>query len=349
MLDRELLQTWVSTYLPATLQADQVALEPVSGDAGFREYFRINSAPPMVVAYAPPQFENNEGFVRIGLALARVGVHVPRVYAVDFQQGYLLQEDLGKQLYLQSLCQAASDSQVADLYDYAEAALLNIQNTPADEGIFPLFSAERLREEMALFPHWFIGELLGDSISAGERAMLDSLFDGLVDNALEQPQVVVHRDFHSRNLLVLPDEQVGVIDFQDAVVGPFTYDLVSLLRDCYIRWPESMVKRRVEGFLVKARAAGLVAEGIDEQQYLQWFDLMGLQRHIKVLGIFARLCLRDGKSTYLNNLPLVIRYTLEVAQRYPQTRAFYEWFDARLSEPLMEQSWYRDWRTATDE
>ncbi len=349
MLDRDLLQAWVSNYLPATLQADLVELEPVSGDAGFREYSRINCVPPMVVAYAPPQYENNEGFVRIGLALARFNVHVPRVYAVDYEHGYLLQEDLGKQLYLQSLRQATSEAQVADLYDLAEAALLNIQKTSADEGVFPLFSAERLRGEMALFPRWFVSELLGASLSGRERAMLESLFDTLVANALEQPQVVVHRDFHSRNLLVLPDEQVGVIDFQDAVVGPFTYDLVSLLRDCYIRWPESMVKRRVESFLVKARAAGLVAEGIDEQQYRQWFDLMGLQRHIKVLGIFARLWLRDGKSTYLDNLPLVIRYTLEVAQRYPQTRVFFEWFEARLGEPLMQQSWYRDWRTATDE
>ena len=336
------LADWVKIYLPARLLDDEPELSSVSGDAGFREYFRINCEPSMVVAYAPPEHENNPGFVAISLALGRAGVHTPRVYAVDYEHGYILQEDLGQQLYLDLL----NDQSVDSLYEYAETTLLNIQQTSADKSVFPEYSVERLNDEMALFPQWFVGELLGHSLSMVERQMLDSLFDVLVDNALEQPQVVVHRDFHSRNLLMLANKNVGVIDFQDAVLGPCTYDLASLLRDCYIRWPEALVRRRVSGFLQKSQAEGLVNSGIVEHQYQRWFDLMGLQRHIKVLGIFARLYLRDGKSTYLGDLPLVIRYSLEVAQQYPETQDFYEWFCATFIDVLKQQSWYRDWRKA---
>ncbi len=336
------LKAWIKTYLPGRLLGDSVELTPISGDAGFRAYYRINCAPPLVVAVAPPEHENNLGFVAIGAALAKANVHTPRIYAVDYQQGYLLQEDLGEQLYLELL----TDQTVEALYDRAETALLKIQQTPADGQVFPVFTAQRLRDELALFAQWFVEQLLGYTLSSVERDMLDRLFNLLIACAQEQPQVVVHRDFHSRNLLMLADEDVGVIDFQDAVIGPCTYDLVSLLRDCYVCWPIALVQGRVAGFLDRAKAAGLVSKDIEAEQFLCWFDLMGLQRHLKVLGIFARLYLRDGKSAYLNDLPLVIRYSLEVAQKYPETREFYNWFRATFSDLLTRQRWYQDWRRA---
>ncbi len=295
-----------------------------------------------MVAHAPPEHENNEGFVAISLALAEAGIHSPRIYAVDYHAGFILQEDLGDKLYQGQL----NEQSAGGLYQKAENILLKIQQMRADETVFPSYNALRLREEMLLFPQWFVERLLGYQLAASEMEMLDGLFSQLIARALEQPRVVVHRDFHSRNLLDLPGEDVGVIDFQDAVIGPCTYDLVSLLRDCYVRWPDPLVRERVGAFYRQSLAAGLLQKGIDEQRYRHWFDLMGLQRHIKVLGIFARLYLRDGKSGYLNDLPLVLRYTLEVARSHNETVGFYDWFESVLEPLLPEQSWYRDWRQA---
>jgi hypothetical protein len=342
MLDRDALLEWTKCYLPAQLLDGDIKLDPVSGDAGFREYFRINSTPPVVVAYAPPKTENNESFVAIGMVLSDAGVHVPRIYAVDYQQGFLIQEDLGVELFMDSLAGHSAEL----LYGNAQATLLKIQR--ADRAIFPQYSPGKLLEEMELFPYWFVNRLLDQQMPVSVQQMFDGLFSTLVDNAVAQPQVVVHRDFHSRNLLVQPDGDIGVIDYQDAVVGPCTYDLVSLLRDCYVRWPTVWVKRRMLDVFYDSRATGCIAKEISEEQYERWFDLMGLQRHIKVLGIFSRLWLRDQKSAYLADLPLVIRYTLEVARRYPETRELYEWFVSEMTEPLSHQHWYQDWRIAGD-
>ena len=336
------LKAWVKRYMPGAISGAELNLNPVSGDAGFREYFRINSIPPLVVAHAPPAHENNEGFVAISLNLAAAGVHTPRIYAVDYQAGYILQEDLGDRLYQRQL----NGQTVSRLYAKAENVLLRMQLARPDEAIYPSYDASRLRAEMLLFPRWFVEQLLGRRLADSETAMLDELFTFLITLALEQPRVVVHRDFHSRNLFDLPGDDVGVIDFQDAVIGPCTYDLVSLLRDCYVRWPESLVRERVSNYYHQARTVGVLNADIDEQRFQRWFDLMGLQRHIKVLGIFARLYLRDGKAGYLNDLPLVLRYALEVARRHDETARFYDWFAAVLEPLLPEQAWYRDWRTA---
>ncbi|TNE78997.1 MAG: phosphotransferase, partial [Gammaproteobacteria bacterium] len=166
-------------------------------------------------------------------------------------------------------------------------------------------------------------------------------------SALSQPTVLVHRDFHSRNLMLLDNGGIGVIDFQDAVTGPLTYDLVSLLRDCYIRWPASYVSRRALNYYRRAVAAG-IATPVSDKQFMRWFDLMGLQRHIKVLGIFARLFLRDGKAGYLNDLPLVIRYTLEQLDSYPELNEFKDWFERRVLPAVIDQSWYQPWQQAGD-
>jgi N-acetylmuramate 1-kinase len=344
MLDTNELTDWIRNYLPVPLKGTNVELERISGDAGFREYFRINCEPSMLATYAPPEYENNLAFVRIGTELAGAGVHVPRVFAVDYQRGYLIQEDLGAALYLKSLGRRTADT----LYNRAQAVLLTIQSLNPDQEIFPAYSNELLRDEMTLFTDWFVHKLLGQSVTSSTQIMLDCLFEQLIGNAITQPQVIAHRDYHSRNLLVLPEAGVGVIDFQDAVIGPCTYDLVSLLRDCYVRWPESWVRKQRSNYLNSAKEAGLLPEGLSESDYARWFDLMGLQRHIKVLGIFARLFLRDGKADYLDDLPLVIRYTLEVAGSYSETRDFYEWFTDTLTGPLASQNWYRDWRSAGD-
>ena len=342
------LKVWVEQYQSGRLADEGLHLCPVTGDAGFREYFRTNTQPSSIVAFAPPEHEDNLAFVTKGLALAAGGVHVPKVYAVDYTRGFLLQEDLGDRLFLEGLCAGTVDA----MYGRAEQTLLKIQGLAADEVVFPCYDEALLQREMALFPEWFVARLLGVAGDESKPEITAAVFTALVDNALQQPQVVVHRDYHSRNLLDLSDGGVGVIDFQDAVVGPLCYDLASLLRDCYIRWSPALVEARVEAFrclLLKEVAAGNLAINVpDSATFMRWFDLMGLQRHLKVLGIFARLSLRDGKTRYLKDLPLVIRYTLDVAKKYPETQAFYHWFVECLEPRLQEQSWYQSWQSAGD-
>ncbi len=342
-MDRDALLLWVKTYLPFPSQQSDISLCALTGDAGFRHYFRVNSNPSVIAVIAPPEREDNVAFVRKGLVLAAGDVHVPRVYAVNYQHGYMLQEDLGDQLYLEAL---RADTAAA-LYSAAEDSLLAMQTIQPPAGLFANYDCAGLHREMALFSQWFVGELLGISLASDEQCSLDSLFAALIDNALQQPQVVVHRDFHARNLLVLPGDGVGVVDYQDAVVGAITYDLVSLLKDCYIRWPPAMVRQRALHYRDRLVGAGLMTS-VDDQTFLRWFDLMGLQRHIKVLGIFARLSLRDGKHRYLDDLPLVIRYTLEAADNYVPTREFSRWLRAKLLPVAMGQPWYRAVESAGD-
>lgn len=346
MADLKALQSWFGEFQPGELPAAGLQLAPVTGDAGFRSYFRSNTLPPFIAALAPPEHENNPAFVNIAIAMAKGGVHVPRIVAVNYEQGFLLQEDLGTTLYLDVL----NNESQGRLYDSAEATLLQIQKLPADSTLFPSYDATLLRRELELFSEWFVSALLDVKLDAQARNLLDDVFTALLNSAAQQPQVVVHRDFHSRNLLVLDDGGVGVIDFQDAVFGPLSYDLVSLLRDCYIRWPQSVVEQRVEGFrrklLAQAEAQGEAVTLPDSEAFLRWFDLMGLQRHLKVLGIFARLSLRDGKARYLDDLPLVLRYVLEVAIKYPETTGFYHWFVECLEPQIIDQSWYQPWQSA---
>lgn len=341
MENTESLATWTAQWLPAEVQAPApLVLRALAGDAGFRQYYRVNSRPSLIAVYAPPATENNLAFVEKALAMRAAGVHVPNIHAVDFVQGFLLLEDLGDDLFLPLL----QPQTVGDLYNRAEQELLLIQQVPPDASVFPLYDAALLEREMALFPEWFVEKLIGRALDEEAHSVLRHTFERLIVEARAQPQVVVHRDYHSRNLLALGDSDVGngvgVVDFQDAVIGPVTYDLVSLLKDCYIRWPRTMVEQRAADFARRATARGIIND-LDPQQFLRWLDLMGLQRHIKVLGIFARLWLRDGKARYLDDLPLVLRYTLEVADRYPEMAEFSAWFRARLLPLLPLQPWYR--------
>ncbi len=346
MADLLALQTWFDEFQTGHLPDADLQLTPITGDAGFRSYYRSNTQPPFIAALAPPEHENNLAFVNIAIAMARGGVHVPKIIAVNYEQGFLLQEDLGATLYLDALNNESQDR----LYDSAEATLLQIQKLPSDSALFPRYDETLLRCELELFPEWFVSGLLDVQFGTQARSLLDDVFTVLLNNAAQQPQVVVHRDFHSRNLLVLEDGGVGVIDFQDAVFGPLSYDLVSLLRDCYIRWPKTLVEQRVEGFrrklLAQAEEQGQTLTLPNSVTFLRWFDLMGLQRHLKVLGIFARLALRDDKIRYLDDLPLVLRYVLEVTKKYPETEGFYRWFIQCLEPKIIDQAWYQPWQSA---
>ena len=287
-------------------------------------------------------------------------MQTPRILAVDFANGFFLLEDFGHQLLHPELLagKLAEDNSPARLsaanyYQQAESVLLDIQAVEANPRVFAQYDAPRLQVEMDLFADWFLAKLLGVELNKQERNMLSKLFARLIESALEQPQVVVHRDYHSRNLMLLEDGALGVIDFQDAVLGPLTYDLVSLLKDCYLRLPREQVINRALAYKNRLETELAIAS-ISDDQFMRWFDLIGLQRHIKVLGIFARLALRDGKESYLKDLPLVIRYALEAAQGceasqgFDEGQAFYGWFIERIEPLLPAQDWYSDWRHAGD-
>ena len=333
------LLPWVLAALdqPPTTAAVLLA---VAGDASNRRYFRLQWPGQSAIAVeAPPATEKNREFLAIRQLLERAAVRVPRLLAADLQQGFLLLEDLGDQLLLGELEAATADGH------YAAAFAILRQLAAIDRAALvtlPAYDRALLAEEFGRFPDWFLQQLLGLELAPAEQHLLAELDGLLIGSALAQPQVLVHRDFHSRNLMCLPAGELAVIDFQDAVVGPITYDLVSLLKDCYIRWP----RERVRGWALAQRDAlhghGLLPS-VSDATFLRWLDWMGLQRHLKVLGTFARLYLRDGKSAYLQDLPLVIAYIHEVLAAHAGEAAvldnFRDWFEQRLLPEIAQQPW----------
>lgn len=313
MSEREpLLREWLDEVLPAPPKR----IAPASSDASFRRYFRVwyDGGPTRVVMDAPPDKEDCRPFVALAQAMRGLGLNTPEVLAGDLDQGLLLLTDLGSRQYLPEL----DERSVPGLYGDALEALARLQigGDPASS-LLPPYDSALLHREMELFREWFLGKLLGLKLTAEEQPILDQTFALLADNALEQPRVWVHRDYHSRNLMVTDPDNPGVLDFQDAVVGAITYDLVSLLRDCYIAWPCEQVESWALDYRARLRALGI--GGLDDaDQFLYWFDLMGVQRHLKATGIFARLHLRDGKPGYLGDIPRTLGYALEVAGRYPE-------------------------------
>ncbi len=300
------------------LAGGNLDIRPASADASFRSYWRIAGAgPTRIVMDAPPDKEDIGPWLDVAARLRQAGVHAPEVLAVDRAQGFVLMQDLGTRTYLPEL----RDNTVDALYGDALDALLRMQATVDVAGL-PVYDRARLVAEMELLPEWFLRRHLGFAPECEEWDVIEAAFTFLVHAAQEQPRAFVHRDFHSRNLLVLEAGGPGVIDFQDAVSGPLSYDLVSLLRDCYIEWDAERVDGWVEAYRIRLRAAHLLDSEVDAQRFRRWFDLMGLQRHIKVLGIFCRLWYRDGKAQYLGDLPLVWRYAIGVARRYPELAAF---------------------------
>ncbi len=323
MSDREhLLREWLATVLPAPLSR----IAPASSDASFRRYFRVwYDGQTRVVMDAPPDKEDCRPFVAIAQALRGLGLNAPEVLAGDLDLGLLLLTDLGNRQYLAELDADSAPS----LYSDALAALARLQ-TGGDPGsmLLPPYDLALLHREMELFRDWFLGQLLGLNVREDEHHVLDSIVALLADNALEQPRVWVHRDYHSRNLMITDRDNPGVLDFQDAVVGAVTYDLVSLLRDCYVAWPRPQVEAWALEHRARLQALGM--SGLDDAgQFLRWFDLMGVQRHLKAIGIFARLNLRDGKPGYLRDIPRTLGYVLEVAGRYSELAGLHDLLRAR--------------------
>jgi N-acetylmuramate 1-kinase len=340
----EQLARWVATQV--SLDKASASLTPIANDAGFRRYFRFASPSQWLAVDAPPATEDSNQFIALANYLSANGVATPRIYSADNTHGFLLVEDFGDELLHTQLNRAtANDLYTNDLYTKAMTTLQTLQQCPDNKKLIPRYDQVLLRRELSLFSEWFVYFLLGHKTTSAEDAMLNQLFETLEISALAQPQTLVHRDFHSRNLLVREKNELGVIDFQGAHWGACSYDLVSLLRDCYVRWPLAQVKSWALDYREQAITAGILL-GVSEAEFLGWFDLMGLQRHIKVLGIFSRLHLRDGKKNYLQDLPLVIRYTLEVAEQYPTLRAFNDWFKAKLLPLIEKQNWYSDYRIA---
>jgi aminoglycoside/choline kinase family phosphotransferase len=292
------------------------ALIPIVGDASFRRYFRFQHEGQSFIAMdAPPSLEDSHSFVSVARSLAPLGVRVPYIQAQNLAQGYLLLEDLGDRLYLRELNENNADT----LYTRATTSLLRIhQCDQVVEYTLPFFDSTYIMRELLLFQEWFLDQYLHVPIPT---TMLRKLFEMLVTSAQEQPQVFMHRDYHSRNLLVVEDD-VGVLDFQDAMWGPVTYDAVSLLRDCYIAWPQNKVEGWAINFYHYSQEIGLIQRGHSEQQFMRWFDLMGLQRHLKAIFIFARKYLRDGVQDYLADIPRTLNYVINVSENYPELHHF---------------------------
>ncbi len=313
------LMDWLENDL--LLQADN--FQPASSDASFRRYFRFSSADDsFIVMDAPPDKEKLAPFIHVAGLMASAGVKTPEIYQQNFEDGFLLLEDFGSQSFLQALAEGAAEV----LYPQALASLFRLQTcrdlVAAD---LPHYDQALLHRELAIFSDWFIGDYL-------DLTMPEALWDGvqaaLIESALAQPVTCVHRDYHSRNLMVLADNQIGVIDFQDAVIGPITYDVVSLLRDCYVAWPEEQLAVWLQDYYQRLQAEALVA--VDYPQFKRWFDLMGMQRHLKAIGIFSRLHLRDGKSGYLADIPRTLNYVTQVCGEYPAFAEFGEFLQATV-------------------
>jgi len=327
MKRQQMLNDWLQSLYPN----QSFTLAPASADASFRRYFRATFAYcTLVVMDAPPQHEDCRPFIRIAQLFADAGVHVPQVIAQDLEQGFLLLSDLGNTTYLQAL----NTDNARQLYGDACNALIKIQ-LASKENVLPLYDEAMLLREMRLFPEWYIGKHLQIKLSDKQAATLATTFQRIVQNNLAQPRVYVHRDYHSRNLMhiehplsnSLPPAgeranekdniliSPGILDFQDAVYGPITYDLVSLFKDAYIGWREAEVLDWLIRYWENARKAGLPVHD-DFGEFYRDYEWMGVQRHLKVLGIFARLCHRDGKEGYLKDMPLVMSYLRRACERY---------------------------------
>lgn len=320
--------TIISSFLASVWPEQDYQLLPLSGDASFRRYFRvIQQAVPYVLMDAPPTLEDGARFVAVQQALAAQGVRVPAVVAQDLANGLILLEDLGDLLLLAEL---NSDS-VQRRYQQALALLSPIRQLKTTcQGPLPAFDRAFLLREMQLFIDWFCLVHLKLELNAAEQQLLADTFSLLADSALAQPQGGMHRDFHARNLMVLPDDSLAVIDFQDMVFGPVSYDAVSLLKDCYLRWPDAVVNELRDSFFIQLQQSGELGPEWTQQRFAQSFDWMGLQRHIKVCGIFSRLYHRDSKAGYLPDLPRVVAYVAETAALYGEFADFSALLHAKI-------------------
>ena len=328
-----LLHDWLDRHFSCQPSTRNYALAPASADASFRRYFRVTLADQrtFVVMDAPPELEDCRPFLKVAALFGDAGVHVPEVHAENLEHGFLLLSDLGNTTYLSVL----DESTAPDLYRHANAALVDIQRA-SRPGVLPDYDHTLLTRELNLFPDWYVARHLGMVLDETQNATLRAVFEKILANNLAQAPVFVHRDYHSRNLMVSSDDypaSPGVIDFQDAVYGPITYDLVSLYRDAYISWDEKQELDFVIRYWEMARQASLPVHE-DFHDFYRDYEWMGAQRQIKVLGIFARLWYRDGKRGYLADLPLTLKYVRNAAAGVTQLSAFSAWLE-RTIVPLL--------------
>lgn len=312
-MDRlERLTAWLREVSPEP----DFELSVASADASFRRYFRARFADgsSRIVMDAPPGHEDCRPFLKVDRLFREAGANVPEVFAENVEEGFLLLSDLGDTTYLSAL----SEGNAASLYADALGALASIQKA-SRPGVLPEYSREVLLREMELFPVWYVGRHKGIELTEAEASSLYQAFDAILAVNVAEPRVFVHRDFHSRNLMLTPDRNPGVLDFQDALYGPITYDLVSLFKDAYIRWDEELTIDWLVRYWEVARSLGLPVRE-DFAEFHRDYEFMGAQRHIKVLGIFARLCHRDGKQGYLKDMPLVLSYLRKTAERYRELK-----------------------------
>lgn len=354
------LHDWVASRL--AVEPTAILLTQIAGDASPRQYFRVTrtqealrsdeSSPSVttphavqngdgqtLVAARSPSSENNEAFLAVQRLMKDAGLRVPSQIASDLEQGFFLMEDMGDVLLSSQLDGASADA----WYGQALTDLATLSTIPSGVAELPSMDYERIAEELAVFPEWFLGGLLGMPDSEVPSGLVNELTAFLVDAFSTQFQCVVHRDFHCRNLMCLEDGALGIIDFQDAVIGPVTYDPASLLKDCYVLWHRADQLRWLELYRQRLQSLGLA---IDESKAFQiGFDMSGLQRHLRVLGVFARLNLRDGKSAYLNDLPLVLHYVREMLALYhaiPTLKEFSGWFESDIMPKISRQAWYAE-------
>ncbi len=307
------LQQWLQNFVTDK----NYSLVPASSDASFRRYFRLTqNDSSQIIMDSPPEHEDNHAFIKVATLLEQYGLNVPHIYQQDTHSGFLILSDLGSTPYLSQLSATTADA----LYKKAIDSLVKIQKIPGNHQQLPTYDSALLYREMRLFDEWFLQKHL----QLTPPDWLASIYDFLVNNALTQPQVIVHRDFHSRNLMYLQHQPPGIIDFQDAVIGAISYDLVSLLRDVYIHWPQAEQKKWMTYYIEQAQQHDLLSA---EQALLfpRWFDLMGLQRHLKILGIFCRLNYRDNKPNYMNDLALTLKYVYQVCKSYPELQNLYQY------------------------
>ena len=358
MLEHDPRLTLIRTWLTRDLGWRIGRISVASADASFRRYFRVSRgdvdpaawaprADTLIIMDAPPGKEDIAPYLKVSSLLEQAGAHVPHVHASDNRRGFIVMEDLGGTQYLSVL---KAGRGVDKLYGDALTTLANIQvrGLHASQQL-PPYDRGPLERELNLMPEWFLVRHLRLELTPEERALLTVTNEFLINEALLQPQVFVHRDYHSRNLMLLPQSSSdnrgpGVIDFQDALRGPVGYDLVSLLKDCYISWSRERVEKWVKGY---RRVLGNLGANVgdSEYQFIRWFDLIGVQRHIKVLGIFCRLWYRDGKVGYLADLPLTFEYVRDACRRYPELVEFERWLAARVA-PLLEAANARETQRA---
>lgn len=313
------LKEWLKQVIPYS----NFNFTPLTGDASFRRYFRVQYQNiTQIVMDAPPDKEDLKPFIHITKALTQVKVPTPALIAMDIEQGFLLLSDLGDVLLLNEL----NKNTVNGYYHQAINTLLDMQKCPIEDPQIPAFDKQFMLKEMNLCPEWFLKNYLTLELQVNEELLIQNTMNWLADEVVKQPIVFIHRDYHSRNIMLQQPKSLAVIDYQDAMRGPLTYDLVSLLKDCYISWPREQVLEWAIYFYENQA----LAKCYSKEEFIRAFDLCGLQRHLKVLGIFSRLYLRDGKSGYLANLPLTLRYVLECTEVYEELHPLFQFLQNRV-------------------